>query len=128
MNRVQLIGRVTRDIEVRYTRDEMAVASFTVAIDRPTKGGEKASDFPRVTVFGRQAENCGKYVGKGCRVAIEGRLQTGSYERNGEKVYTTDVIAERVEFIDFNDREAKQTEEPKPQGFDWTPAGDGLPF
>lgn len=128
MNKVQLIGRLTRDIEVRYTRDEMAVATFTVAIDRPTKSGEKASDFPRVTVFGRQAENCGKYIGKGSRVAIEGRLQTGSYERNGETVYTTDVIAERVEFIDFKDRGAKTSSKPEPQGFDWEVEDGALPF
>ena len=109
MNSVQLIGRLTKDPEVRYTSgSQMAVASFTIAIDRPTRqdGGEKQTDFPRITVFGRQAENCEKYLRKGLRVAIEGRIQTGSYQnRNGDTVYTTDVVANRVEFIDWADRQ-----------------------
>ena len=85
MNSVQLIGRLTRDPEVRYTASQMAVATFSVAIDRPTRaGGERQTDFPRVTVFGKQAENCEKYLAKGRRVAVEGRIQTGSYQnKNG---------------------------------------------
>ena len=66
MNSVQLIGRLTRDPEVRYTASQMAVATFSVAIDRPTRAGsERQTDFPRVTVFGKQAENCEKYLAKG---------------------------------------------------------------
>ncbi|OLR56031.1 single-stranded DNA-binding protein [Hornefia porci] len=103
MNSVQLIGRLTRDPEVRYTASQMAVATFTIAIDRPTRAGEeRKADFPRITVFGRQAETCEKYLTKGRKVAIEGRIQTGSYQnKNGETVYTTDVVANRVEFIDW---------------------------
>lgn len=101
MNTVNLIGRLTRDPEVRYTASQMAVASFSIAIDRPTKEGEeKRADFPRILVFGRQAENCEKYLRKGSQVAIEGRIETGSYEKQGgTKVYTTDVVARRVEFL-----------------------------
>ena len=107
MNSVQLIGRLTRDPEIRYTSgSQMAVATFTIAIDRPTRaGGERQTDFPRITVFGRQAETCEKYLAKGRKVAIEGRIQTGSYQnKNGETVYTTDVVANRVEFLEWGDR------------------------
>ena len=117
MNQVILIGRLTRDPEVRYTAGtQMAVATFTLAIDRPAKPGEeKKTDFPRITVFGKQAENCEKYLAKGRLVAIEGRLQTGSYQnKDGATVYTTDVIANRVEYIDFKD---KQNCEPKQTDF-----------
>ena len=105
MNSVELIGRLTRDPEVRYTSgSQMAVATFTIAIDRPQRqdGGERQTDFPRITVFGRQAETCEKYLKKGRMVAIQGRIQTGSYtNKNGDTVYTTDVVANRVEFIDW---------------------------
>lgn len=107
MNSVILIGRLTRDPEVRYTAStQMAVASFTVAIDRPVRaGGEKQTDFPRVTVFGKQAENCEKYLAKGRLVGVQGRLQTGSYQnKDGITVYTTDVVADRVEFLEWGDR------------------------
>lgn len=107
MNSVVLIGRLTRDPEIRYTANtQMAVASFTVAIDRPVRaGGEKQTDFPRVTVFGKQAENCEKYLAKGRLVGVQGRLQTGSYQnKDGVTVYTTDVVADRVEFLEWGDR------------------------
>ena len=102
MNSVVLIGRLTRDPEIRYTSGtQMAVATFTVAVDRPVKAGEeKKADFPRVTVFGKQAENCEKYLAKGRLVGIHGRIQTGSYtNKDGATVYTTDVVADRVEFL-----------------------------
>ena len=107
MTSVFLIGRLTRDPEVRYTAaTQMAVATFTVAIDRPTRpGAEKQTDFPRVTVFGKQAESCEKYLAKGRLVAVEGRLQTGSYQnKDGATVYTTDVVANRVQFLEWGDR------------------------
>ena len=103
MNSVVLIGRLTRDPEVRYTAGtQMAVCTFTVAIDRPVRaGGEKQTDFPRVTVFGKQAENCERFLAKGRLVGVQGRIQTGSYtNRDGQKVYTTDVVAEEVEFAE----------------------------
>lgn len=107
MNSVVLIGRLTRDPEVRYiSESQMAIATFTVAIDRPTRAGqEKKTDFPRVTVFGRQAENCEKFLAKGRLVGVQGRIQTGSYtNRDGATVYTTDVVADRVEFLEWGDR------------------------
>ncbi|MDR0570124.1 MAG: single-stranded DNA-binding protein [Clostridiales Family XIII bacterium] len=109
MNQVILIGRLTRDPEVRYTGDQMAVASFTVAIDRVTRADkEKQTDFPRVVTFGKQAELCERYLAKGRLVAVQGRIQTGSYKnKEGATVYTTDVVAERVEFLEWGDRQGK---------------------
>ena len=142
MNSVVLIGRLTRDPEVRYTGDQMAIANFSVAIDRPPKrDGTKETDFPRITVFGRQAENCEKYLRKGRLVAVQGRIQTGSYtNKNGDKVYTTDVVADRVEFLEWGDREGgqsgggpqRQVQEPSrpaeiPKGFEAIDEDD-LPF
>lgn len=105
MNHVVLIGRLTRDPEIRYSGD-LAIARFSLAIDRPPKrDGSKETDFPNIVVFGRQAENCEKYISKGRLVAVEGRIQTGSYtNKNGDKVYTTEVVANRVEFLDWGDR------------------------
>lgn len=107
MNSVILIGRLTRDPEVRYVPEsQLAVASFTVAIDRPPrKDGPKQTDFPRVTVFGKQAENCERYLAKGRLVGVQGRIQTGSYtNKEGQTVYTTDVVADRVEFLEWGDK------------------------
>ena len=106
MNSVVLIGRLTRDPELRYTTSQMAVATFSLAIDRPVRAGkERETDFPRVTVFGRQAENCEKFLAKGRLVGVQGRIQTGSYtNRDGATVYTTDVVADRVEFLEWGDR------------------------
>lgn len=103
MNNVVLIGRLTRDPEMRYTTgaNQMAVTTFTLAIDRPARAGqEKQTDFIRVTVFGRQAENCDRYLAKGRQAAVQGRIQTGSYtNKDGQTVYTTDVVANNVEFL-----------------------------
>lgn len=113
MNQVFLIGRLTKDPETRYTAgSQIAVCTFTLAVDRPTKQGEeKKADFPRITVFGRQAENCEKYLSKGKKVAVQGRLQTGSYQNSqGQKVYTTDVIAERIEFLEWGEQKKPQEE------------------
>ncbi len=106
MNSVVLIGRLTRDPEVRYTQDQMAIARFSVAIDRPVSAGkEKQTDFPNVVVFGKQAENCERFLSKGRLVGVQGRIQTGSYtNKDGIKVYTTEVVANRVEFLEWGDR------------------------
>lgn len=100
MNSVQLIGRLTKDPEVRYTtgQNQTAVARFTVAVSDGYGENERTS-FINVVVFGRSAENCERYLAKGRQVGITGRIQTGSYEKDGRTVYTTDVVAQRVEFI-----------------------------
>ena len=112
MNSVILTGRLTRDPELRYTSgSQMAVAKFSIAVDRPVRAGkEREADFPRITVFGKQAENCERYLAKGRMVGIQGRLQTGSYQdKDGKTVYTTDVIADRVESLEWGDRKEGST-------------------
>ena len=107
MNNITLIGRLTRDPEVRYNpENQKAVANFTLAVDRPVKAGEeKQADFPRVVAFGKTAELCERFMAKGKLVAVQGRLQTGSYtNKDGVKVYTTDVIADRVEFLEWGEK------------------------
>lgn len=107
MNNVVLIGRLTKDPDVRYVPEsQTAIATFTLAINRPVRtGDEKKADFPRITVFGRQAENCERYLAKGRLVGIQGRIQTGSYtNKDGQTVYTTDVVADRVEFLEWGDK------------------------
>ena len=101
MNSVALAGRLTRDPEVRYTQSQTAVASFTLAVDRPySKDKENNADFIRITTFGKQAEFAEKYLNKGRLVGVTGRIQTGSYQdKDGKTVYTTDVIADRIEFL-----------------------------
>ena len=102
MNSVVLIGRLCADPELSYTPNtQTAVCRFTLAVDRPKRQGEdQGADFIRITVWGKQAENCDRYISKGRQVAVMGRIQTGSYkDRNGETVYTTDVVADRVEFL-----------------------------
>lgn len=126
MNSVQLIGRLTRDPEVRYTSGtQTAVATFKIAIDRPPrKDGEKEADFPRIIVFGSQAENCEKYLMKGLMVGIQGRVQTGSYEnKNGETVYTTDIVASRVEFLEW-----KKKDEGSSKAESFEEVQENLPF
>ena len=106
MNNVTLIGRLTRDPEVRYSND-LAIARFSIAINRmPGRNGEdRGADFINIVVFGRQAENCERFIRKGSQVGIQGRIQTGSYQnKDGNTVYTTDVVADRVEFLGGNNR------------------------
>lgn len=120
MNCVQLIGRLTKDPEVRYTPStQLAVARFSLAIDRYVgQGKEKQTDFPRIVVFGKQAENCEKYLEKGRKVAVQGRIQTGSYKnKEGITVYTTDVIADRVEFLEWGDNKSNDGEKNQNDSF-----------
>ena len=106
MNSVVLIGRLTKDVDIRYSNNQTAVGRFSLAVDRHDK--DKNCDFINCIAFGKSAENLEKYVKKGNKVAISGRIQTGSYtNKDGKTVYTTDVVAERVEFI-----ESKKQEEP----------------
>ncbi len=102
MNSVILIGRLARDPELTYTPNtQTAICRFTLAVDR--MGRDKGADFIRITVFDKQAENCDRYLAKGRQAAVHGRIQTGSYkDRDGQTVYTTDVIANNVEFLGGN--------------------------
>lgn len=116
MNCVQMIGRLTKDPVCKYTPDQTAVTTFTLAIDRPPRrDGQKQTDFPKITVFGKQAEIVEKYIHKGDRIAVEGRIQTGSYEKDGQRYYTTDVVAFKIHFLESkksDDRTAESHAEP----------------
>ena len=105
MNKVILIGRLTRDPEIRWSQgqDQSCIARYTLAVDRKYRkdDGSQNADFISCTVFGRQAEFAEKYLKQGTKIAITGRIQTGSYtNREGQKVYTTDVIIEEQEFAE----------------------------
>ncbi len=103
MNRIILMGRLTRDPEVRITPTEKTVCTFTLAVDRPFTGkdGQREADFINIVVWGKSAELCGNNVSKGQRLLVEGRLQLRNYVgKDGNKRYVTEVIADRIEFIE----------------------------
>ncbi|MDD2401939.1 MAG: single-stranded DNA-binding protein [Clostridia bacterium] len=103
LNHVVLIGRLTKDPELRYTPSGTAVASFTLAVDRyrSNQQGEKEADFIPIVVWQKQAENCANYIGKGSLVAVDGRLQVRTYDdKEGQRHWVTEVIASIVKFLD----------------------------
>ncbi len=128
MNRVILIGRVTKDIEVRY--GESAYCRFSLAVDRKKEG----VDFLNCVAFGKTAEFIGKYFGKGQRMALEGRIQTGSYtNRDGKKVTTCDIVVDNVEFIEKKSSQSDTESVSQTKMDDFMPIADsldddGLPF
>lgn len=102
MNKAILIGRLTKDPELRYTQSGAATCSFTLAIDRPftNQSGEKEADFINIVVWNKPAENVAKYLAKGRQAAVEGRIQIRRYtDKEGTKRYATEVVASSVEFL-----------------------------
>ena len=103
INKAILIGRLTRDPELRYTSSNRAVCQFSIAVDRPFTNqttGQREADFINIVVWDKQAENVSKYVTKGRLVSVEGRLQSRSYDdKDGKKVYVTEVVANSVQFL-----------------------------
>lgn len=147
MNKVILIGRLCRDPEIRYSQqgdEQMAVARYTLAVDRRyKKDNEQSADFISCVAFGRSAEFADKYLKQGTKICVCGRIQTGSYtNRDGNKVYTTDVVVEEQEFAESkntagNDGGSSRQQDPSPapdpreaSGFMSIPEGieDDLPF
>ena len=113
MNKVLLIGRLTRDPELRYTGTNLPVASFTVAVNRNFTGanGEREADFIPVIVWRKQAENVKNYISQGSQVAVEGRLQVRSYDdANGQKRYVTEVVADNVQFLESKSQSQNRSE------------------
>jgi single-strand DNA-binding protein len=107
LNRVVLIGRLTRDPELRYTPNGVAVTTFTLAVDRPFKNndGDKEADFIQIVTWRQLAELCANYLSKGRLTAVEGRIQVRNYENNeGRKVYITEVVADNVRFLESQNR------------------------
>ena len=145
MNKVILMGRLTRDPEVRYAQGEnsMAIARFTLAVDRRFKrdGSDQTADFISCVAFGKTAEFCERYTHQGTKLVVEGRIQTGSYtNKDGNRVYTTEVVVENTEFAESKNSSGDggfvQTSRPEPisaagDGFMNIPDGvddEGLPF
>lgn len=144
MNKVILMGRLTRDPEVRYSQGEssLAIARFTLAVDRRVKrDGEATADFISCVAFGKQAEFIERYLHQGTKIVAEGRIQTGSYtNKEGQKVYTTDVILDSTEFAESKNSAGTEggytQSRPEPvsaagDGFMNIPDGvedEGLPF
>ena len=126
MNNVTLIGRIVRDIDLKYLPGGgTAVAKFTLAVDRKfKKDGNKESDFLNITVFGKTAEYVAQYTSKGKMLAVAGRIKTGSYEKkDGTKVYTTDIMADEVQILEWAEKKSSSSFE------DMTPVDDGsIPF
>ena len=103
MNKVVLIGRLTRDPELRYTQSNIPAASFTLAVNRPfqNQNGERDADFINIVMWRKPAETAKKYLAKGSLIAIEGRIQTRNYDgQDGKKVYVTEVVADNFEFLE----------------------------
>lgn len=139
MNKVILIGRLTKDVELRYTQtNNTAVASFSIAVNRKfvKTGEERQADFFNIIAWNKLAENISKYLFKGNQVAISGRLETRSWDdQNGQKHYVTEVIAEEVDFIESKNKQNNEAilNSPTPinkndDTSDFICNGDDLPF
>lgn len=122
INRVVLVGRLTKDPELRYTPSGAAVAKFTLAVNRTFSNaqGQKEADFINVVAWRKQAENTANFLSKGSLAGIEGRIQTGSYEgQDGKRVYTTEVVADSVQFLEPKKKDNNQSSQ---GGYDAPPA------
>lgn len=125
MNKVILVGRLTKDPELRYTaNNQTPVAKFTLAVNRVFKQeGQPDADFIPIVVWGKQAENCEKYLSKGSLVAVAGRIQTRSWEQEGKKHFATEIIADEVHFLS-----KAQTKEENQDFHEVETEDDDLPF
>ena len=128
MNSVQLIGRLTRDPEIRYTDGGASIARFGLAVDRRFKQENGAdADFINIVSFGKTAEFIEKYFHKGMKIALNGRIQTGSYtDKDGKKVYTTDIVAENVEFCESKGTSANNDAPAPASDGDFMSVPDGI--
>lgn len=113
LNRVALVGRLTKEVELRRTGNGKAVANFTIAVNRNFKTGDgQEADFLNIVAWGKVAENTERYCSKGSLVSVDGRLQSRTYENNqGQKVYVTEVVADSVQFLDT--KKKTNTQEPQ---------------
>ena len=128
MNTAILMGRLTADPVVKYTSTQKAFCKFSIAISRAGRKGE--ADFINCTAWNGIAENMAKYCHKGDRVLVNGSIQTGSYEKDGRKVFTTDIAAWNVTFLDLGKKDGgfKETTDPIPDAFDDAEQDELLPF
>lgn len=121
MNKVILIGRLTKDPELRFTPSGIAVSTVVLAIDRKisSKDQEKSTDFIQVIIWGKQAEATANYISKGCKFGVCGRIQTRNYnDKDGNKKYVTEVVAEEVSFIEWGNKNDRRSSEMGNSNFD----------
>lgn len=145
MNSINLVGRLTRDVEARVSQNGNAMARFTLAVDRglskqqrqeAEQKGQPTADFISCIAFGKTAELITNYFAKGGQMGLQGRIQTGSYEnKEGQRVYTTDVVVDRVHFVGDSGRKAGGYTEPKKENSfekmgmdDFMESNDDIPF
>ncbi|MDD6223612.1 MAG: single-stranded DNA-binding protein [bacterium] len=127
MNKVFLIGRLTRDPELRYTSSNIASATFSLAVNRnfTNQNGEREADFINIVVWRKQAENVKNYLTKGSQVAIDGRIQTRSYDgQDGQKRYVTEVVADNVQFLDSKSSASSSQSSENPSPYDFGPTSE----
>lgn len=110
INNVTLVGRLTKDPNVRQTQSNVTVAQFTLAVDRnfTNAQGEREADFLKIVVFRKQAEQVGKYLAKGRLCGVEGRIQSRKYEKDGQTVFVTEIVADSVQFLDSGNKQNQQ--------------------
>ena len=133
MNTVTLIGRLTKDPEIRYTGDQKCVAKFSVALNRgkDKDGKDLGADYPNIVAFGKTAELVEKHFNKGKLIGISGRLHTDTYEKDGKKYYTTEIVADRIDFLEKKENPEQKVQKETPESI---PAGyslltdDDIPF
>jgi single-strand binding protein len=131
MNKIFLIGRLTKDPELRYTSSEAAVCSFTLAVDRRfiSQSGEREADFIPVVVWNKAAENCAKYLAKGRQTAVEGRLQIRSFEgSDGQRRWATEVVADNVEFLSSGQKQGGQQQAGRSSDLEYGDLGNEITF
>lgn len=129
LNRVVLIGRLTRDPELRYTPSGVATCTFTLAVERnySNSKGEREADFIPIVTWRNIAETCANYLRKGLLVAVEGRIQVRSYDNNeGRRVYVTEVIAENVRFLEYANKREAQTDAQDQSGDPFARSGEPI--
>ena len=141
-NCVFILGRLTRDAELRYASNtEMAILRFNIAVDRrlskekrteAENNNQPTADFINCIAFGKTAEIIGQYFGKGNKIAITGHIQTGSYEKDGQRIYTTDVVVDSFDFVESNSSSTKTNQENTAQDYGFNQAiptsNNDLPF
>lgn len=141
MNQIVIIGRLTRDVDLRETQDGMSYARFTLAVDRNLSKDKKrefesrgvaTADFIPVVVWGAQARTCANYLSKGKLVAVSGSIRTSSYEKDGQRRYSTDVNAQNVQFLEWGDKSFRRDEQDETDSFGdisgFEPTDSDIPF
>lgn len=133
MNQVGLVGRLVRDPELRYTASGTATCSFTLAVNDPYAKGDKKADFIAIVAWKQAAEACANYLKKGKLCSVEGRISTRNYDKDGRKVYVTEIIASNVRFLERSEgqQNQQQSEQQDPFIDDGKPidiSDDDLPF